>query len=108
MAAMNTVVPQILIDSIVRTCTLRRVLLFGSRARGTANEDSDLDLLVVLDDDVPGETRSWRRRHEARGSYRGPVDIIPCREGVLTERARVAGSFADTLLRDGVLVYERT
>jgi predicted nucleotidyltransferase len=104
---MNAVVPQTLIDAIVRTYAPQRVVLFGSRARGTATEDSDLDLLVVLDDDVPGETLSWRRRHEARGSYSGPVDIIPCRQGVLTERARVAGSFADTLLRDGVVVYER-
>lgn len=104
---MHTAVPQTLIDAIVRTYAPRRVVLFGSRARGTANEDSDLDLLVVLDDDVPGEVLSWRRRHEARGSYRGPVDIIPCRQSVLTERARVAGSFADTVLRDGVVVYER-
>ncbi len=28
---------------------LRQVLLFGSRARGTANADSDYDLLVVVD-----------------------------------------------------------
>ena len=104
---MHTAVPQALIDANVRTYAPRRVVLFGSRARGTANEDSYLDLLVVLDDDVPGETLSWRRRHEARGSYRGPVDISPCRQGVLTERARVAGSFADSVLRDGVVVYER-
>ncbi len=104
---MDAVVPPTLIDAIVRTYAPRRVVLFGSRARGNATEDSDLDLLVVLDDDVPAETLSWRRRHEARGSYRGPVDIIPCRQGVLTERARVAGSFADTVLRDGVVVYER-
>jgi hypothetical protein len=104
---MNAVVPQILIDAIVRTYAPRRVVLFGSRARGMGGEDSDIDLLVVLDDDVPGEALSWRRRHEARGSYHGPADIIACREGVLTERARVAGSFADTVLRDGVVVYER-
>lgn len=29
---------------------LRRVILFGSRARGDAREDSDFDLAVVLDD----------------------------------------------------------
>jgi predicted nucleotidyltransferase len=105
---MHATVPQTLIDSIVRTYAPRRVVLFGSQVRGTANADSDLDLLIVLDDDVPAETLSWRRRHAARGSYHGPVDIIPCREGVLTERARATGSFADTVLRGGVVVYERT
>jgi predicted nucleotidyltransferase len=29
---------------------LSRLLLFGSHARGTANEDSDVDVLVALDD----------------------------------------------------------
>jgi len=104
---MDAVVPQTLIDAIVCAYAPRRVVLFGSRARGTGSDDSDLDLLVVLDDDVPGEALSWRRRYEARGSYRGPVDMIACREGVLTERARVAGSFADAVLRDGVVVFER-
>ena len=105
---MREAVPQTLIDAIVGTYAPRRVVLFGSRASGAAREDSDLDLLVVLDDDVPAETLSWRQRHAARGTYSGPVDIIPCRQGVLTERARAVGSFADTVLRDCVVVYERT
>ena len=43
---MNTTVPQTLIDAIVRTYAPRRVVLFGSRARGTATEDSDLSLMI--------------------------------------------------------------
>lgn len=31
------------------------VLLFGSRVRGTAREDSDWDLLVVTDDEISRE-----------------------------------------------------
>ena len=72
-----------------------------------ADTDRDLDLLVVLDDDVPSEALSWRRRHEARKRYDGAVDIIPCREHVLTERARATGSFADTIVNRGVIVNER-
>lgn len=32
---------------------LRQLILFGSRARGDAAEDSDLDLVVLVDDNTP-------------------------------------------------------
>lgn len=43
-----------LLDEFVRriraACPAERIVLFGSRAEGTAQEDSDYDLLVVLPD----------------------------------------------------------
>jgi predicted nucleotidyltransferase len=100
-------VPETLLHSIVRVYAPRRVVLFGSRARDEAAPTSDIDLLVILDDDVPNEALSWRRRYEARKGFAGSVDIIPCREGVLKDRGRAQGSFADIILREGVVVYER-
>jgi len=102
-----TAVPEPLIRSIVDVYAPRRILLFGSHARGDAGPDSDLDLVAVLDDDVGPEALHRRRCHEARKGYTGSVDIIPCREGVLRERARAIGSFAHTIMREGVVVYER-
>ena len=100
-------VPDSLMQTILEVYSPRRVLLFGSRARGDSGLDSDIDLVVVLDDDVPSAVLSWRHRNAARRGYTGSVDIIPCREGVLRERALAAGSFADTIMREGVVVYER-
>ena len=103
---MDPRVPETLIRSIVATYAPRRIVLFGSQAQHAADTDSDLDLLVVLDDDAPpeacrgGATRSRKR-------YDGAVDMIPCRAHVLAERARAAGSFADTIVNNGVIVYER-
>ena len=106
-AAMPATVPHSLLHQVIAVYAPRRVILFGSHARGEAGEDSDLDLLVVLDDDVPPEALHWRRRHEARRGYAGGVDIIPCRERVLRDRARAPGSLAAAALREGVTVYER-
>jgi predicted nucleotidyltransferase len=56
-----------------------QVWLFGSRARGDANEQSDWDLLVVVPDDVEEEDLSplvaWRLQ-KGSGVH---ADVIPCR-----------------------------
>ena len=44
-------------------------------------------LLVVLDDDVSLEKLGSKAVYAARGGYRKPVDIIPCRASVLEKRA---------------------
>lgn len=53
----------------------RRIVLFGSRAEGTARKDSDYDLLVVMD--VPAGTSS--RTAPIRRLLRGlgvPFDVL--------------------------------
>lgn len=100
-------VPPELLDPVVAYFNPRRVILFGSTARGEAGPDSDIDLLVVLDDDAPPEKLTAKAVYEARASYHAPVDIVPCRASKLGLRARAVGSFAHTVLRDGVTVYER-
>ena len=56
----------------------RRVILFGSMARCDAGPDSDIDLLVILDDDDASEDKvtikAWRK---SRRSYRAAADVIP-------------------------------
>jgi uncharacterized protein len=100
-------VPAELLHSVVAHFRPQRVIVFGSVARGTAGPDSDIDLLVVLDDDAPTEMRSARSVYEARKNYHSAVDIMPCRASVLNARAKAKGSFADIVLREGVTVYER-
>lgn len=101
------VVPPELLDSVVAYFRPRRVILFGSHARGDAGPDSDIDLMVELDDDAPPEKLTLQAGYESRRGYDRAVDVIPCRASVLASRARAIGSFAHIVLRDGVVVYER-
>jgi uncharacterized protein len=100
-------IPAELLASVVAYFRPRRVILFGSQARRDAGADSDIDLLVELGDDAPIERLSAKAIHSARSGYHGAVDIIRCRAAVPASRARAIGSFAHTILRDGVTVYER-
>ena len=100
-------VPEALLNQVVTVFEPRRIILFGSRARGDAVQDSDFDLVVVLDDTVSDEHLSSKRRYEAHRGFPVPVDIVPCRAGTLSERGKAIGSFAHTVLTEGVVVYER-
>ena len=103
--AVADLVPEALLRQVVSVLDPRRIILFGSRARGDASADSDYDLVVVLDDETPDGNVTWRRRYQARRGF--SADIVPCRETTLTERARAVGSFAHTVVTEGVVVYER-
>ena len=81
-------VPPELLSRVVNYFHPRRVVLFGSRARGEARPDSDIDLLVILDDDTP-------------------ADVIPVRNAVYRRRTRIAGTLAYEAEIDGVAAYER-
>ncbi len=101
-------VPPDLIDSIVATYAPRRIILFGSTARGDARRDSDLDLIVEVDDDVAPDLLRWGTATRARRGYDGSVDIIPCRARRMIDFADVPGTLAHEAWLEGVVVYERS
>ncbi|CAO3409022.1 nucleotidyltransferase family protein [Azospirillum largimobile] len=100
-------VPDELLRPVIAHFQPRKVILFGSQARGDATGDSDYDLFVVVEDDTPPERLSWRSKYEARSSYHRAVDIVACRASVFERRRGVAGSLSHIADREGVIVYER-
>ncbi len=85
----------------------RRVVLFGSRARGEAGPDSDIDLLVILDDDAPAEKLTLRAGQQSRRGYNRAVDVIPVRDSIYRQKARIVGTLAYEAEIDGIAVYDR-
>jgi predicted nucleotidyltransferase len=100
-------VPGALLNSVIRYFDPVKVILFGSRARGDARPDSDYDLFIVLDDQVPEHKLRWQAPYEARRSFSGAVDIVRCRRSVYEDRREVIGSLANTATEEGIVVYER-
>jgi hypothetical protein len=103
----SALVPPELLDPVVAYFRPRCVILFGSAARGDARPDSDLDLLVVVDDDTPPEKVTIRAGREARRPYRQPADVIPVREETWRRFSRVVGTLPYAARTEGIVVYER-
>src|ERR1700722_513007 len=100
--------PPELLNRVVDYFHPRRVVLFGSRARGEPGPDSDIDLLVILDYDAPAAKLTLRAGWESRRGFDRPADVIPVRDAVYRRRARIAGTLAYEAEFDGIAVYERT
>jgi uncharacterized protein len=97
-------VPRDLLDPVIDYFHPRRVILFGSQARGEATRDSDIDLLVIVDDDTLPEKLHWR---DGLRAYRSKcdADIFPmCAKDFERNRA-VINTLASEADIDGVVVY---
>jgi predicted nucleotidyltransferase len=103
----SALVPPELLDPVVAYFRPRRVILFGSAARGENGPDSDIDLLVVVDDDTPPEKVTARAGRESRRLYRQPADVIPVRENTWRRFSRVVGTLPYAARTEGIVVYER-
>ncbi len=100
-------VPPALLDPVVAYFHPSRIILFGSHARGQAGPDSDIDLLVVVDDDTPAEKLTLQAGYEARRAYHEPADVIPVREATFRRKSRIPGTLSRAATLEGVVVYER-
>jgi uncharacterized protein len=98
-------VPPKLLDPVVAYFKPRRVILFGSAARGEAGRDSDIDLMVVVDDDTPPEKLTSQAGYQARRGYRRPADVFPIRAAAFERNRNIIGTLAAEADIDGIVVY---
>ena len=90
---------------LVRAYEPRRIYLFGSAARGDADEASDYDLMVVVPDSAPFARRGSRIAYEALRGTGIAAGLLVCTESYFDGRAHLAVSLAATILREGRLLY---
>lgn len=90
-----------------------KVILFGSHARGTATQESDLDLLVVLKSEVLPHTHQEQETiylqvaRQLRDIRRKtPVDLIVHTRPMHAKFIAMDSLFAKDVLQRGVVLYE--
>jgi predicted nucleotidyltransferase len=92
-------------DAIAAAFKPQRIILFGSHACGQPDEDSDVDVLVVM-------PKSRRVRRETAAKIRltvqadFPVDMLVRGESEVERRVRERDLFMTQITREGRIMYE--
>lgn len=84
----------------------KRVILFGSAARGDTNIHSDVDFLVVTKDEVESPRQEGVRIRRALSGLLMPMDILVISEKRLRELGDQPGLVYREALRGGKVVYD--
>jgi len=97
-------------EVIVEATSPRKVVLFGSHARGAAGPESDVDLLVIEDEPFgPGRSRRREMARLSRLLARFPVpqDILVYTVEETEQWAATRNHVVARALREGKVLYER-
>jgi len=83
-----------------------KIIIFGSYARGNPNENSDIDLLVILDNDHVSKT--YKERLEKRLFIRNLVlDILVYSKEELNLIKNRGNFLIEEIERTGKVIYEK-
>ena len=102
------------VDEIIAEMTRRivekfdplQVILFGSRARGDARPDSDVDLLVVFPHVENSFTTAVAIREELSGMSLAK-DIVVSTPQEIAAWSKLIGNVLEPAMREGRVLYER-
>ncbi len=96
--------------AIVAAVDPEQVILFGSRARGEAREDSDVDLIVIEAEPFgPGRSRidEAKRLYKAASRFGVPKDILVFTLAEVDYWRDSLNHVLARALREGKVLYER-
>jgi len=97
---------ELMVERLATQFSPQRIVLFGSRARGDAGLESDVDLLVVLDE-VGDRTATAVAMRTAIADMPVAKDIVVTTPGEIEERGHLVGTVLRPALEDGRTVYAR-
>jgi predicted nucleotidyltransferase len=83
-----------------------KIILFGSYAAGNADENSDIDLLVIKDSDMPRHMRSFDIQKSLIGSMI-PMDILVYTSKEFEQEKNEKNTFLFSAIKTSKVLYER-
>src|SRR5947199_6965473 len=95
---------QWVVDEIGRKFDPQKIILFGSYARGTATEDSDVDLMIVMPHRGPGYEKATEISTAVQIDF--PSDILVRSESEIRARLKINDYFIQDIIEQGKVLYE--
>jgi predicted nucleotidyltransferase len=96
---------QEMVRRIVAAADPVKVILMGSHAWGTAQPDSDVDLLVIEHDPVAQRQEAVRLRRLLR-DFQVPIDIVVVGQSFAQRYWDIPGSVLYPAFREGRVLYD--
>ena len=95
----------VILQTIAEIAKPEKVILFGSQADGSAGQDSDIDLFLVVDapEGINKIQSAIRERLFKRIS--SPLDLVFCSPSRFLERSEWPASFEGGIAKRGVVLY---
>jgi predicted nucleotidyltransferase len=94
------------VKTIVEGYKPKRIILFGSYAYGHPTKDSDLDFLIIKDDDLIGMQRNRKVRNILK-DFSIPIDIIVKSTQEFDRLKDVIGTIVYPANKYGKVIYEQ-
>jgi predicted nucleotidyltransferase len=95
-------------NAVVRAVAPQRVILFGSQARETAKETSDIDLLIISPSNlIPSRRLEIARIRRSLPSLGIPIDILLFTPEEVEKWKGTTNHIIGAALREGKVLYER-
>ena len=92
------------VDRIADACNPKAIIIFGSVAKGTSDENSDLDIMVILETDMTFYERTLAVR-KAIGVTSIPIDILAFTPEEVDAAKGKRRSIISEVLSTGKVVY---
>lgn len=100
---------QVLTDAIVQKLEPEKVILFGSFAYGNPNQNSDIDILVIVKNSPMNRIeRTGKLYIEMRNYYKDySIDFLVYTEAEVENWANASLAFITSVIKKGKTLYER-
>lgn len=92
------------VKRIVENVHPDKIILFGSYAYGKPDKDSDIDILVIKNMDIPRHKRSREIKKYLRG-LKIPIDIIVYSQDEIEEWKDTKHAFINEVMEQGKVLY---